>query len=250
VSRVWLDSGATLVAVMRKHLFRLYDWFSMCKDLLDNLGFALRYIQTLPAFGLTIGYVHSGTSTGAVTGSIVVAGCLIVLLIIATVVAVRRLPIHLTAGQVKSDVSWKRPGGLVGTADEGVSPTVGGWLTATLTGQVDGADDYRMTGLHAEFSKLVFGFIPVHVATFPCRGIEGTTGGVDWLLDGGGPAETARVSFSDDPMSFRRAREAETNESWRVRLIAEFGSPTRNIYIDVPDQVLVRPSNAASVNRF
>ena len=232
--------------MMMRRLLRLYDWISMGRDVLADMGLVAHVLRGLPVAGIIAGY-----SIDALLGGLIGGGVAILLLALmfvgAVLFAIRRIPVTLSASLVPGSADGGSPSAYVESTETEPREGVRSWLTATLTGNVQNDDDdditpYRLTGLRAEMSKMIFGLVPLPVARLDCERFGGAyaTGDLDWLLPATGEERSVRVYFAADKADFSKRRRLEPGERVRARIVARFGGTNSNLYVQLPGEIEVR----------
>lgn len=219
-------------------LYRAYNRFSQGRDLLDGLGVAWKLGLALPFVGAALGYTTSGW-LGAVIVGLILSGLLVVTLVLATVIAVGRLPINIevipnpvTVNNVTSTATVQMEGHAKSRINHATF-----WSHLKVNNY--GREDHRITGLLAEFRKPIWGIYPKTVAIVRCRYQETDKDQIDWFLPKAGlPVERIADFVSMESISDEKLTPGD--EGLSVRIVAEIGSRQRRVYVSYDGHVDVR----------
>lgn len=197
--------------------------------MLDIMRVGVQLLLAVPAVGGGLGFLANGL-LGAVVSAGIISAVEIVVIAIASVIASRRLPIHLA-------ITPDREGCFVRVSGAWESPVSAGWVSGQITAGNFGHRDYRITGLRAEFRRLILGVIPETVYVIRYRSLSDPYTEIDWLLPSMGKPETRSVMFE----GYEVGKKAKPDDILDVRIVAEVGSPKRCVYIEFPVRAEVRP---------
>lgn len=197
--------------------------------MLNIIPVVAKALTFAPIPGVLLGFLAGGL-LGAVVGAIIIIIFVLAVIAIASVIAIRRLPVHLV-------VVPDREGPFVRVSGAWESPVVSGWASGSITANNFGKQDCRITGLHAEFRRLRWGVIPQTVNRISYRSFSEPYTEIDWLLPASGKPETREVMFDGNMIG----KKAKPDDILDVRIIAEIGSPNRRVYIEFPERAEVRP---------
>lgn len=216
---------------MRK-VYRVYNWFSTGRDMLDIIHVGVPFLLAMPVVGGLFGFLANGL-LGAVVGAAIVSAVVILVVVVFSIIVMRRLPIRLiiTPDPVNGEA-------FVRVSGSWESPVMSGWVSGQITANNFGDRDLRITGLRAEFRRLIWGVWPETVYVIGYWTPSEPYTEVDWLLPAAGKPETRSVMFSGQELGGKKAKPDNILD---VRIVAEVGSPERRIYIEFPERAEVRP---------
>jgi len=203
----------------------------------DAVTGLLLLLKALPIVGAIVGGMTNHI-IGLVVGLSMMSAVSLVVVAVASILAARRVPIHLVVIPDPQAINRQTSAVWLRTAQAYKSEVGSAALWARLQANNFGSRDLRISGLMAEFQTLWLGLFPRTFAKARCSRLP-PQGDVNWLLPAVGSLDT-RLAHFIDAVKVRKIRLAP-GDTIIVRVRVEVGAPGRSLYVAVNGDYEVWP---------